>query len=153
MGVILRLVFCFPLGLYIMWTRTRWPRVVKVAVSGLIAFALVVIMTPFTNPPERQSGGIVLVGAEPQVEVLGPEAPADRQVVEIYAPRRTAIIVEATATPEPIYVYCNNGGRYYHAQDCRYVVETTPKVSLSQAVKAGYVQCPDCDAPSAALVS
>lgn len=149
LSVCLRLIFCFPLGLYVMWTRTRWPRFVKVATTAFIAMVLTAILLPMTNPPSRGAGGIVLVGVRPEVEILGPEAPADRDVVEIYAPRRTAIIVEATPTPEPVIVYCNPGGLYYHNQGCKWVVATTPQATLTQALKAGYLPCTECDAPPA----
>ena len=102
-----------------------------------------------TNPPEREIGGIQLVDEKPQVEVYGPEAPADREVIEIYAPRYTAVILEPTATPVPIIVYCNNGGRHYHVEGCKYVKEDTPDVTLSRAVAAGYTRCVECDAPEA----
>ena len=148
-GVVLRLIFCFPLGLYVMWTRTSWSKWVKVAVSALVAAVLVVIITPATNPPERQIGGIVTVDGDPTYTLLGPEAPEDREEIEIYTPRRTAIIVEATPTPAPIIVYCNPGGQYYHSEDCVHVQKgETPQATLEQALKAGYRQCPECDAPS-----
>lgn len=145
---ILQLIFCFPLGIYNMWTRMKWHKAVKVAVSGVVALVLAAIMLPMTNPPERATGGIRLVGSSPSVEVMGPEAPEDREIVEIYAPRRTAIIVEATPTPAPVYVYCNAGGQYYHAHECKWVTETTPQVTLTQALNAGYRPCPECDAPA-----
>ena len=153
LGVILRLVFCPPLGLYLMWTRTKWPRLVKIGASALIAFVIVLILTPMTDPPARQTGGVRVVGSGPQVELLGPEAPEDREDIDIYTPRRTAIIVEATATPEPIIVYCNTGGQYYHSKNCKWVKPTTPSVSLQQAVRAGFTQCPDCDAPDAESIT
>lgn len=144
----LRLIICFPLGLYVMWTEARWPRLVKTAVSAAAAALLVAILLPMTNPPEREIGGIHLVDEKPQVDVFGPEAPADRDVIDIYAPRRTALILEPTATPVPEVVYCNNGGKYYHSEECVYVKDTTPDVKLSRALEAGYSQCPDCNAPA-----
>ena len=130
-----------------MWTRARWPRIAKTAVSAAVALVLAAILVPMTDPPEREIGGIQLVDEEPKVEVYGPEAPADREIIEIYAPRRTALIVEPTATPAPVIVYCNNGGRYYHTADCKYVKEDTPYVTLTRAIEAGYTKCSECDAP------
>ncbi len=146
-GVAAKLILCFPLGLYVMWTKSNWPRALKTAVSAAVALILVAILVPMTDPPERETGGIRLVGAEPQVEVQGPEAPADREIVEIYAPRRTAVLVETTPTPAPVVVYCNNGGRYYHAADCKYVKDDTPTASLTRALEAGFTKCQECDAP------
>jgi hypothetical protein len=46
-------------------------------------------------------------------------------------------------------VYCNDGGRYYHAKNCRYVRKrkTTARVPLTQALNAGYTRCSECNAP------
>jgi len=144
----LRLIVCFPLGLYVMWTKSKWPQEVKVGVSAAVIVLLIAILLPLTNPPERERGGINLVEQKPQEDLQGPEAPADRAVIEIYAPRYTSIILEPTSTPPPVMVYCNNGGKQYHSADCRYVRPTTPDVTLEQAIAAGYTQCKECDAPS-----
>lgn len=146
---VLPLIICFPLGLYVLWTKTRCPRLLKTVLSAAAALALVAILLPMTNPPERETGGIYLVDEKPAVEVYGPEAPADREVIEIYAPRRTALLIQPTATPKPVIVYCNNGGKNYHTEDCKYVKETTPNVTLTRAIEAGYTKCPECDAPEA----
>ena len=144
---LLSLIICFPLGLYVLWTRTRWSRMLKTTVSAAVAVLLIAILLPMTNPPERETGGIHLVDEEPKVEVYGPEAPADREIIEIYAPRRTALVVQPTATPKPPVVYCNNGGKHYHSEECRFVREDTPDVTLTRAVEAGYTKCSECNAP------
>ncbi len=141
------LIICFLLGLYVLWTKVRCPRLVKSALSAAAALVLIAILLPMTNPPERETGGIYLVDEKPEVEVYGPEAPADREVIEIYAPRRTALLVQPTATPAPVIVYCNNGGKHYHSEECKYVKDTTPDVKLTRAIEAGYTKCPECNAP------
>lgn len=145
---ILSLIICFPRGLYVLWTKTRWPRIAKTAVSALVAAILIAILLPMTNPPERQTGGIHLVDEEPKVDVYGPEAPADREIIEIYVPRRTALVIQPTATPQPVTVFCNNGGKHYHSEECKYVREDTPDCSLTRAIEAGYTPCSECNAPS-----
>ncbi len=147
-GTLLTLIICFPAGLFAMWKNPRCPLFAKSAVTLAVSALLIAVLLPLTDPPERQTGGIYLVDETPCVEVQGPEAPADRQVIEIYAPRYTSIILEATATPEPIIVYCNNSGKYYHVETCKYVNEKTPDVTLTRAIEAGFTQCPECDAPS-----
>ena len=137
-------------GLYVMWTRTRWKYRTKMLFSALACAALLFLVLPMTSPPERVAGGIVLVGNSVQAEIYGPEAPANREVVEVYTPVRTPIVVEATPEPEPVYVYCNNGGKYYHSEECRYVKNTTPQVKLTQALNAGYARCTECTAPDGA---
>lgn len=147
LGVVLLLFLgCLP-GLYVMWTRTPWKRRTKMAVSLLCCAALIFLALPQTNPPERPDGGIVLVGSSVETEVYGPEAPEGREVVEVYTPIRTPIVLQSTPQPDPVYVYCNDGGKYYHSEECRYVKENTPKVTLSRALDAGYSRCPDCSAP------
>lgn len=148
LAALLTLILCFPAGLYAMWVNPRLPRAAKSAVTLAVCAVLLAILLPVTNPPERETGGIYLVGKNPSAEVQGPEAPADRQIIEIYAPRYTAIILEPTPTPVPVVVYCNNGGAKYHSADCRYVNENTPDVSLNAAILAGYTQCTECNAPS-----
>ena len=145
---LLSLIICFPAGLYVMWTNSRMPRAAKSAVTMAVCAVLLAILLPVTNPPEREMGGIYMVDETPCAEIQGPEAPADRQVIEIYAPRYTAIILEPTPTPVPVVVYCNNGGAHYHSAECKYVNEKTPDVSLNSAILAGYTQCTECNAPS-----
>ena len=145
---LITLILCFPAGLFAMWKNPHFPRAAKSTVTFAAAALLIAILLPATNPPERETGGIYLVDKTPAVEIQGPEAPADRQVIEIYAPRYTSIILEATPTPEPIVVYCNNGGAHYHVRECKYVRKDTPNVSLQRAIEGGYTQCTECAAPS-----
>ena len=145
---ILLLVFCFPLGLYRMWTRGLWTQRARVTVTAVVGLIVFLILAPFTDPPTRQTGGITAVSTSDERDTEGPAAPDNRTNVDIYVPQRTAMIIEATATPEPTIVYCNDGGQYYHVKGCRFVKPTTPSVTLSQAVNAGFTPCPECDAPA-----
>ncbi len=147
-AALITLILCFPAGLYAMWKNPRVPNAVKSFVTFAVVALIAAILLPGTTPPDREIGGIYLVDETPSVEIQGPEAPADRQVIEIYAPRYTSIILEPTPTPQPIIVYCNNGGAHYHAPDCKYVKKDTPNVTLQRAVEAGYTQCTECAAPS-----
>lgn len=146
-ATIFKLIFCFPLGLHAMWVRSGWPRVVKTGVSVLVAAVVTLIFLPLTNPPEPLPGGIVLVGATPHADVYGPEAPEGREIVEIYAPRRTSVVVEPTPTPTPVYVFYNDGGQYYHTEACKYYKATSQKTTLTAALKAGYKACSECSPP------
>jgi len=64
------------------------------------------------------------------------------------ASEASSLISEPTATPEPIRVYCNDNGLYYHYAECRYVYDTTPRVTLAQALNAGKSACKECKPPS-----
>jgi hypothetical protein len=147
-GTLLTLIVCFPAGLFFMWKKSTLPHFVKATATLIVTALIIAVLLPATNPPEREMGGIYLVDQEPSVEIQGPEAPADRQVIEIYAPRYSPLILEPTPSPVPVVVYCNNGGAHYHVKECKYVNEKTPNVSLQRAVEAGYTQCTECAAPS-----
>ena len=150
-AVVRWLIFCFPAGLLMMWSdRCKWPRYAKSLISLGFAAILLVVLLPQTQPPERATGGVEIVGLQPALELQGPpideSAPQYDVYVPVYQPKNT-LFVEPTPTPVPVYVYCNNGGKYYHTKNCRYVKDTTPKVTLNQAVAAGYKRCKLCDPP------
>lgn len=151
-AVVRWLIFCFPAGLLMMWSdRCRWPRAVKSLVSLGFAALLLAVILPQTRPPERAKGGVELVGLTPALEVQGPQmaegSPQFDAYVPVYQPEAT-LFVQPTPTPVPVYVYCNDGGEYYHKKGCRYVKDTTPKVTLTQAVAAGFKRCKTCDPPA-----
>ena len=150
--VALWLLLCFPAGLFFMWSdRCRWNRFAKTAISVLIAAVLVVIVLPQTQPPERVRGGVELVDLDESV--VGPQPPEGFDRIDLYSYNVTAesVLAEPEPTPEPVYVWCNDGGKYYHSEDCEYVQgrRTTVRVPLLQALNAGYQQCPQCNAPEA----
>jgi hypothetical protein len=134
-----------------MWSdRCKWPRYAKSLISVGFVVLLLMILLPQTRPPERAKGGVELVGLTPAMEVQGPQrdenAPDFEAYVPVYQPEAT-LFVQPTPTPVPVYVYCNDGGEYYHTKGCRYTRNTTPKVTLGQAVSAGFKPCPKCNPP------
>ena len=144
------LILCFPAGLMFLWSRRcRIPKLVKYALSALVAAALVFILLPQTTPPERVVGGVVPVTAEESQ--TGPLPASDFERIDLYSYNVTAesVIAEPEPTPVPIYVYCNDGGKYYHSKECSYVKPKSSRVTLLQALNAGYQQCKDCNAPEA----
>lgn len=146
--VALWLVLCFPAGLFYLWSdRCEWPKVCKGLISLLIAALLVVILLPQTQPPERYVGGVKLLTAEDLY--IGPQPTENFERIDLYSYNVTnqSVLAEPEPTPEPVYVYCNTGGAYYHTRDCVYWKETSSRVPLLQALNAGYKQCKDCDAP------
>lgn len=146
------LVFCFPAGLLMMWgSRCRWTRAVKCAVSAFYACLLIAVVLPQTLPPEKASGGVKVVGRTAVVELQGPVQEEETDYdYELVMPSYTppSIVIEPTPTPLPIYVYCNQGGKYYHMKDCKYFKNTSGRVTLGQALSAGYTRCQRCNPPS-----
>ena len=145
------LIFCFPAGLLMMWSdRCKWPRYVKSLISLGFAALILAVLLPQTKPPERAQGGVEIVGLSPAMELQGPQLEDGKPQYDVYVPvyqPEATLFVEPTPTPVPVYVYCNDGGQYYHTKDCRFKHATTPKVTLTQAVSAGFKACPKCNPP------
>ena len=152
--VLLSLIFAFPVGLFLMWTdRCRWPRATKIGVSTFITAALFVFLSPITRPPEGPRSGVRIVSNVGAMdEFIGPMPGADFDRFDVYIPYDSVdyhIVVTPTPVPDPIYVYCNDRGEFYHTEKCYYTRRTTPKVTLTQALNAGFKRCRDCAAPTA----
>lgn len=150
--LILWLVFCFPAGLIKMWSnQCRWRRSTKMAVSIVVAAALIMVVLPQTRPPEQPDGGVEMIMAKPNAQVYGPELTEDMPDISVYNPHgsesKSVYVVEPTPTPVPVTVYVNDGGKYYHTKDCRYVKTGTPQVTLTAALDAGYTACSECKPP------
>lgn len=149
-SVILWLVCCFPAGMYFLWSpRCEWNRIVKMLISFVVIGALVAVMLPATLPPERYTGGVQLLTAEDLL--VGPQPTEGFERIDLYSYNVTteSVIAEPEPTPEPVYVYCNDGGKYYHSAECSYVKATSVHCPLLQALDAGYQQCKECNAPEA----
>lgn len=149
-GFVLLLICCFPVGLYLLWRReNRIPLIARALITACIAAVMVsaVVIGMPDDPYER--GGIEIVRVTPNAEVYGPEIPEAVQGAAEYANAYSAesIILLPTATPVPIYVYCNDNGKHYHLESCHYVKENTPKVTLTQALTAGFTPCSECKPP------
>lgn len=151
--VVLSLIFLFPFGLFLMWSeRCKWPRALKTGVSVSIAAVLILILSPLTQPPSAPKNGVRIVSnaAANEQEKYGPDPDPEFEEFEVYVPYDNIdynIVVAPTEAPEVTYVYCNDAGSYYHTAECRYKKRTTPKVTLTQALNAGYKRCIECDAP------
>ena len=147
------LIFCFPAGLLMMWSeRCHWKRLSKCSVSMAFALIICAILIPQTRPPARAKGGIEIVSNAPVVESLGPvQRIGDEDDYDVYLPtyvNPTSVVIIPTPSPAPIYVYYNQGGKYYHSKDCSYIKKTSEMASLTACLNAGYTQCKKCNAPS-----
>ena len=111
-------------------------------------------MSTYFQAPQWEPGGVQIVGTGTEVEVYGPPLPSDMAKSISAQPSSIVVRMEESTepTPAPIYVYCNTGGKNYHSQDCKYVYEHTPRVTLLEAVKASYTKCPYCNAPDASAI-
>ncbi len=147
------LVFCPPVGLYMMWKNwCRWERWVKALVSIAIVAMFTVVIIVLPDPPNPlPEGGVEIQVMTKNKKAFGPFKPEgvpDTVQVLVNASETSSLISEPTPTPDPIRVYCNDNGLYYHYAECRYVYDTTPRVTLLQAINAGKKACSECNPPS-----
>ena len=152
-ALILMLIFIFPLGLYLMWTgECRWKMWVKAVISSAIAIFLAVVLWVLLPelPNAEMEGNVELVA---QTRLSGrfapfkPEGVPDTAQLLKLPGEGSTLISTPTATPEPIWVYSNDNGLYYHVKECRYVHENTPRVTLRQALEGGRQACNICNPP------
>ena len=152
-AIILMLIFLFPLGLYLMWTKEcTWKMWIKGAVSAFIAVLLIVVICVLLPalPNAELEGNVEIVQ---KTEISGrfapfkPEGMPDTAQLLKLAGEKSSLISTPTATPQPIWVYSNDNGLYYHLKECRYVYETTPRVTLRQALEGGKKACDLCNPP------
>lgn len=153
MILIALIVFAFPVGLYIMWKDScPWNRWLKTAVSAAWAAVLVCAVLVLPSIDKYQySGNVEIVARKTNKAMLGPAQPEgipDTVQIVRNASETSSLISQPTPTPDPIMVYCNDNGVYYHLQGCRYVYPTTPRVRLLAALQAGKTACPECKPPN-----
>lgn len=150
------LVFCFPIGLVMLWQkRCHWPRHRKYVVTFCINALVLLILMPQTAPSDRTIGGVRVVSVQSQLgEIIGPEKPegltAQRPIIirEGSAPAtQEPEEPEADETPVLDTVYINDGGKNYHVKPCRYIYNHTPTYELTARIASVYQPCPLCEPP------
>ncbi len=145
------LVLAFPVGLYIMWDEGKWDTWLKALITGVWAAIVVLgVVLMIIAPWQYDTGSVEIVSLDNNKRMLAPfppeNLPEQAQVLR-NATQTSSLISEPTPTPVPTRVYCNDNGKYYHLEGCRYVYSTTPKVTLNQAKNAGKTACPYCKPP------
>ena len=150
-AVIRWLVCFFPVGLALMWHPScRWKKLNKAAVTmGSLALVamLAVGIAGVVQQSGRSQGGVQLVSTNPQVEVYGPAVPAN--VSYSYTDDNTikqAVIITPEPTEKPETAYYNDGGKYFHTENCSVVKSTTPCFYVTRLLSMGVKPCPKCAA-------
>ena len=72
---VLMLILCFPVGLFLMWKYSKWPKVAKIIVTIVIAVMVVIAaLSPETNKPNKtvntKTGEVATDVAEKATEVV-----------------------------------------------------------------------------------
>ena len=149
--LILMLIFAFPLGLYIMWSEARWENWKKWTITGAWVLVIILCIVLVARSDLTRDEGSVSVNMKGEnLSMLAPLPPQDVPVTNQWfsnSGQESTLISVPTPTPVPTYVYCNDNGKYYHLKGCRYVMEKTPRVTITQAQKAGKRACATCNPP------
>lgn len=149
---VIRWLLCFlPVGLMLMWHPScRWKKVNKVAIS-MGSLALVAILALGIAGAVQRSGrtqsGVQLVSANPQVEVYGPAVPASVSYSYVESDTiQQAVVITPEPTEQPETAYYNDGGKYFHTENCSVVTSKTPCYSVTRLLNMGVQPCPKCAA-------
>ena len=149
--VIRWLVCCLPIGWILMWhPGCKWKKVNKVNITLATVAALTIVICGaalILDQSQKTTGGVQLVSNKPLVEAYGPEIPEG--VTYTFADSNTieqAVVVTPEPTVEPETAYCNDGGKYFHTENCRYVKEYTRCYYVTYLLNQGFDPCEECAA-------
>lgn len=144
------LLICFPYGLYLMWKREcGWHRALKMLITAAVVCAAAAVLI-LPAPDKRSNTEVKLVGAEPNAQVFGPDAPAGYNPSEYIVAEGGLDLLAPEYVDDTIYVYASveKGSTYYHNSRCRYAYASAPRVSLYEAHTLGFVTpCGLCNPP------
>ena len=118
---VLAWLWCFPVGLTKLWrSDCTWPRGVKIAITAVMAAIIVAVIVLPIPMGKVSSGGIQLVGVNPEVEVYGPELPV--LIVPGYTndQPQSVIVNEDEEANQVHYVYAAEGAECYHEYECKF---------------------------------
>ena len=142
-----------PIGLIVMWAGgCSWRRWVKSSISVCAICVMMLLVLPAIRLPGPPQSTMQYAYSEPIVDFVGPMRAPDALPLPTYAAPKfiptIPTVVEPTPPPEPYYIFCNDGGKYYHLQKCKFVRPNTPKATIIQAIDAGYKRCKTCKSPT-----
>ena len=163
------LVLLPPLGIYLLWRRGRFDKIMRIGISvasalwfALLIFLIVSLISSGMNDPNRPVEGPTIrpvtptptVSALPSASVAPsggvlPTASALPGVDEGIIDAPTATPLTGTGTGDATggeYVWAGNTGLYYHSnRNCTQLGNDTPQyVSLEIAERRGLQACPTC---------
>lgn len=120
----------------------------RILVFLALATAALVGVLVYPSPYNARRGGIELYGESPEVEVYGPEAPAN--IVGGYTEPviQSVVLPEQSEAEEALYVYASEEQKNYHLSTCRYAYASSKKMTLYEAYYLGYTPGKCCDAPA-----
>ena len=115
---------------------------------GVMAVALIgVLLAP--SPDDNKVGGVELFGAEPEVEVYGPELPESTVGSYPVPVVESVVLPDSTATVEEVtYVYASDDQDCYHLSTCKFAFASGHRFTVYEAQLMGYKPCGRCDPPT-----
>ena len=139
-------LWCFPVGLSLMWRRScTWHKGVKAGISAVMAAILLAVIIAPIPRTDRQISGVQMVSGNPEVEVYGPALPS--LIVPGYTNESTGSIIVDAVNSEVHYVYAAEGARCYHEYDCKFAFASSQRLTVYEAHFLGYDPCGRCKPP------
>lgn len=134
-----------PLGIWLTW-RSTWSGMVKCCMTGAAVAVLLVAVALLPSAGGTPDGGIKLVGADPAVDVYGPELPT--AMVTGYTAASTGSVLASVEDDDVEYVYAASGAECYHTYECKFAYASSLKLTLYEAYYLGYKPCGRCNPPA-----
>ena len=139
-------LWLLPVGLPKLWSpRCTWHKGVKLGITAAWVAVLIAVLVLPTPASRRASGGVRLVGSNPEVEVYGPELPAF--IVPGYTRDQTDSVLAEDNSQEIHYVYAADGAKCYHEYDCKFAFASSQRLTVYEAYYLGFTPCGRCKPP------
>lgn len=125
--VIILLIIClFPVGLYLMWKYTDWKREIKIAITSIIAFYMVLfaILPLLSN-----------------AELIATTNAFENSTTDIISRENDSYYEEEE---EAEMVWIPNSGAKYHSYEGCSNMKNPSCVTVDEAISWGYTACSKC---------
>lgn len=153
-GIVLLLIFFFPIGIYLMWKYANWHKYIKIGVCVLIGAVAVASLFSPNNGSEQDESSSIVDSTEPVTEEtteLPTEAPTEEITeapTEAPTEEQTEAVVEETAKLTREYAINYDTGKF-HKPTC-HTIEDSTNIGTCESTKndleaQGYVACKVCD--------
>lgn len=154
---IIRWLICFmPVGLIMLWNPgCKWSKINKAAVSAIsVAMLAIIVCGAMTVAQENMyhPGGSQQVSVKANVGTYA--LPAPQELDYTYRDEnliKPAVVVTPEPTLEPQTAYVNDGGKFFHSENCAVVKNTTPCYYIPTLLSRGFLPCEDCAAAELAI--
>lgn len=129
--------------------RVRLSGTAKAALFFGVTAAVMIGVLLAPSPDANKATGVELFGAEPEVEVYGPDLPQSTVGNYPVPVVESVVLPESTATTQEVtYVYASDDQDCYHLSTCKFAFASGHRFTVYEAQLLGYKPCGRCDPPT-----